>query len=93
MKGIRGILFLFLMGASGLLWAVDINTASEAELMSIKGIGPVKAERIVAARADGVFCSLEEFARRVKGIGKKTIQVHRDQFTLGDVKDQCSKRP
>nr|VFK58303.1 MAG: competence protein ComEA [Candidatus Kentron sp. TUN]VFK67169.1 MAG: competence protein ComEA [Candidatus Kentron sp. TUN] len=93
-KTIKSILFVFLLATPGLLLAngsIDINTATKEELMTIKGIGLVKAERIIAERAAGVFCSLEGFAARVKGIGRKTIETHRDNLTLGDVKQRCEK--
>jgi len=96
MKIIAKLLLVFLLGMPSLLLAtesIDINTATADQLMTIKSIGPVKAKRIVEERAGGVFCSLEEFARRVKGIGKKTIETHRDALTVGDVEALCSKKP
>jgi len=44
---------------------LDVNTASPAELQNIPGIGPVVAERIIAARP---FKSADDL-QRVKGIG------------------------
>jgi endonuclease YncB( thermonuclease family)/predicted flap endonuclease-1-like 5' DNA nuclease len=44
---------------------LNVNTASEAELENIRGIGRVMAERIIAARP---FKNADEL-RRVKGIG------------------------
>jgi competence ComEA-like helix-hairpin-helix protein len=44
---------------------LDVNTASQAELENISGIGPVLAERIIAARP---FKTADEL-RNVKGIG------------------------
>jgi len=56
------------------LAAVDINTASEAELDKLKGIGPAKAKAIAAERKkNGPFKSLDDVAARVKGIGPKTV--------------------
>lgn len=60
------------------LLIVDINTASAAELCLLPGIGPVAAQDIVAERtAGGKFASLDDVARRVRGIGPKTIAACR----------------
>ncbi len=49
--------------------AVDINKASQAELESIKGIGPAMSERILDERKKGDFKSWDDFVVRVKGVG------------------------
>jgi competence protein ComEA len=58
----------------GHAWAVvDLNSADEAQLRTVKGIGPVKARAILAYRAkNGPFRSVTDL-RRVKGFGAKTI--------------------
>nr|VFK36636.1 MAG: competence protein ComEA [Candidatus Kentron sp. SD]VFK39549.1 MAG: competence protein ComEA [Candidatus Kentron sp. SD]VFK79339.1 MAG: competence protein ComEA [Candidatus Kentron sp. SD] len=93
MKIVKRLLFVFLLVTWGLLSAgepVDINTATKDELMTINGIGPVIADRIVAERSAGVFCSLEELATRVKGVGKKIIETQSGNLTLGDIKKPCA---
>ncbi|MFY9484308.1 MAG: helix-hairpin-helix domain-containing protein [Patescibacteria group bacterium] len=61
---------------------ININTASAAELDSLKGIGPVLAERIIEYRsANGPFKKIEEIIN-VKGIGDKTFEKFRDQITI-----------
>ena len=46
---------------SAIIAAVDVNTASAAELARVPGIGPAIAERIVAIRAsDGNYTSLDQ---------------------------------
>lgn len=61
---------------SGSAWAaVDINSADEATLHTIKGIGPAKAKAIVSERdARGPFKDAGDLAQRVKGIGRKSIK-------------------
>ncbi len=58
---------------------VDLNTATEKELQSVKGIGPVLAARIIAGRhykaIDGLL--------KVKGIGPKNLEKIRVYFTVG----------
>jgi len=53
---------------------IDINSASRAELMAIKGIGPVLSERIVGYRkTHGGFSSVDELIQ-IKGIGSVTLE-------------------
>jgi DNA uptake protein ComE-like DNA-binding protein len=47
---------------------VHVNRAGVAELASLPGIGQRKAEKIVAARAQGPLRNLEEMARAAGGI-------------------------
>lgn len=55
--------------------AVDLNQASVAELLQIKGIGPKTAENIIAERTrGGPFDSLQDLSDRVKGIGPKRVE-------------------
>jgi competence ComEA-like helix-hairpin-helix protein len=64
----------FFMAMSMAFAAVDLNSANEAELDAIKGIGPVKAKAIVDERKkNGPFKSLEDVQARVKGIGPSTV--------------------
>lgn len=49
--------------------AVDVNTASAADLDSIKGIGPGTSARIMEARKTGPFKDWADFVDRVRGIG------------------------
>jgi len=48
--------------------AVDINTANEAELDSVKGLGPSSTARILKAREAGPFKDWADLMMRVKGI-------------------------
>src|SRR5690606_28369516 len=83
-------LLLSLLLALGAVFAasaadkVNINTADAAQLEAgVVGIGPAKAEAIVAHRkANGPFKSADELAL-VKGIGLKTIERNRDLITIG----------
>lgn len=52
---------------------LDINTASAADLVGLPGIGPSKAEAILAYRdAHGDFSSVEELLK-VSGIGQSVL--------------------
>ena len=52
--------------------AVDVNKGSEAELDSIKGIGPATSKQIVAERKKSEFKNWDDLISRVKGLGEKS---------------------
>ena len=52
--------------------AVDVNKGSEAELDSIKGIGPATSKQIMAERKKAEFKNWDDLISRVKGLGDKT---------------------
>ena len=58
---------------------LDLNTATEKELQSIKGIGPVLAERIIAGRP---YKTVDDLIK-VKGIGPKKLEKIRPYFLAG----------
>ncbi len=59
---------LTLLSAAALA-AVDVNKASQAELESVKGIGPSMSTKIVDARKGGPFADWSDLQSRVKGVG------------------------
>ena len=73
------LLFLFTGTA---LAAVNINTASQAELEALQGIGPAKAKAIIEHREKiGAFASIDDLAK-VSGIGPGTVKQLRDAVTV-----------
>lgn len=70
----KRLLVLPILALCAPVWAVvNVNTASQAELEQLPGIGPGRAQAIVEERtAHGPFRSLEDLGR-VKGIGAKTL--------------------
>jgi len=48
---------------------LDINQATEAELDSIKGVGPAMSGKILAERKKANFQDWADFIRRISGIG------------------------
>ncbi len=63
--------------------AVDLNAATAAQLQTLPGIGPKMAQRILDARAQRPFKSVDDL-RRVSGIGAKTLERLRPLVTVGD---------
>ncbi|MBN1326840.1 MAG: ComEA family DNA-binding protein [Candidatus Cloacimonetes bacterium] len=67
---------------------VNLNRAGMDELVTLPGIGPAKAERILAYRnAKGRFENIEEL-KNIKGIGEKTFEKLRPFLTTGGTDGQ-----
>jgi competence protein ComEA len=52
--------------------ALDLNTATEAELDGLSGFGPSFTARVMQARAERPFHDWADFVRRVKGVRERT---------------------
>ena len=71
------VAFAVLVSSSGVAYAspINVNTATQTELESIKGIGPAKAKTIIAERLDGGhFQDANDLQKRVRGIGMKSVE-------------------
>jgi competence protein ComEA len=92
------LLLLVLGGPSARVWAgadapprptaaqspelVNINTASEGELTSLKGVGPAVAKRIVEYRqTNGEFKKPEDI-QKVQGVGKRLWEQNRQRIAV-----------
>lgn len=62
---------LLAMIAASAMAAVDVNTASLADLDSVKGIGPDTSAKLLDARKSGKFKDWGDLIARVPGIGDK----------------------
>ncbi|UCD54757.1 MAG: helix-hairpin-helix domain-containing protein [Candidatus Omnitrophota bacterium] len=61
---------------------ININKAGSKELLKIRGIGPVLAERIISYREKyGHFREAEDI-KKVKGIGDKTFEKIKKEIIL-----------
>ncbi|MBY0467449.1 MAG: helix-hairpin-helix domain-containing protein [Burkholderiaceae bacterium] len=49
--------------------AVELNKASQAELETVKGIGPSMSTKILDERKNGTFKDWSDVVSRVKGVG------------------------
>lgn len=71
--------FLFISLAFG---AININKANSAQLQTLYGIGPSKAQEILKYRkSHNGFKSVDELVN-VKGIGPKTLQKLKPQVSV-----------
>ena len=60
---------LFALIAATAFAAVDVNKASQADLETVKGIGPAIAGKILDERKKGNFKDWPDLVERVKGVG------------------------
>ncbi len=64
--------FALLMFAGSVFAAADVNTADQAALDSIAGVGPATSKAILAEREkNGNFKDWADLERRVKGVGAR----------------------
>jgi competence protein ComEA len=63
------ILAAFAFTAQTAQAAVDVNQANQAELETIKGIGPGLSSKILDARKTGAFKDWSDLVDRVSGVG------------------------
>lgn len=74
---LKALVFSAFIAVSGLVAAspINVNTATQSELESIKGIGPSKAKTIIDERLDGGhFQDANDLQKRVRGIGMKSVE-------------------
>lgn len=65
------------------LGPLDLNVATAEALAALPGVGPTRAEAIVADRAaNGIFRSVDELDR-VPGFGPATVAALRPYVTVG----------
>lgn len=77
----KKILFMAIFMVSCLFGAVNINTATKEELMTIKGIGEAKANAIIEYRKANPFKSIDDI-KNVKGIGEVNFQKIKSELAV-----------
>lgn len=75
--------------------AVNINTADEAQLATLSGIGKAKAAAIVQYRQENGAFKTKEDLKKVKGIGDGIFAKIEQDIELGDgkSKQKTTKKP
>jgi len=70
--------------AASALAAVDANRATQAELESVKGIGPGMSTKILDARKSGEFKNWADMVDRVNGVGPgNAARMSQNGLTVG----------
>jgi competence protein ComEA len=81
MKKLLLVLIMWFAFAGAAFAAVNINTATKDELVTLKGIGDKKAQAIIDYRKkNGDFKSVDDL-EKVDGIGPGTMKQIRSQLT------------
>ncbi|TKC90207.1 helix-hairpin-helix domain-containing protein [Trinickia terrae] len=75
----------FLTMSAAFAASVDVNTADQTTLESLKGLGPVKSKAIIDERTkNGPFKDADDLANRVKGLGTKSVtKLEAEGLTIG----------
>ena len=82
MKKLLLVLLAFFAFSGMAMAAVNLNTASKAELEAVKGIGLKKAEAIIAYREkNGSFKTVDDL-KNVNGFGDKSVANMRSELTV-----------
>lgn len=90
----RTCLLLATLLQAATCFAVDINTATVADLDGIKGIGPALSRRILAERDRGPFQDWAALATRVKGLrGGKAAALSAEGLTVNGIAFQAAPAP
>lgn len=82
MKKLLVVLIAFFVFSGMATAAVNLNSASKAELETVKGIGPQKADAILDYRKkNGPFKKVDDL-RNVSGFGDKSVESMRSELTV-----------
>jgi competence protein ComEA len=73
------------------LFALNFNTASKTQLMSIKGIGPKKADAIISYRKTHKIDSIKDL-ENIKGFSSKTVIKIEKQLQQKNKKNGLTKK-
>jgi competence protein ComEA len=80
--------------SAGAWAAVDVNRANQAELETVKGIGPGLSGKILKAREAGAFKSWADMIERVSGVGPgNAAKFSQAGLTVGSAAFDASSLP
>lgn len=87
LKTLLTLIATLLLATTAAFAAVDVNTATEAELDGIKGIGPGLSGRILEERKSAPFKDWADFIGRVGGVGNKSaVNFSKEGLTVNGKK-------
>ncbi len=72
MKRARLLVVPLLLAVASIAAALEINTASQAELESLKGVGTVLSAKLIKARSVQAFTDWSDLMKRVPGVRAAT---------------------
>ena len=75
----RYLLCIFSLCCCPHLGALEINQATEAELDSLRGLGPAFTRRVLSARSQQPFKDWPDLMRRVSGMGPRVARKLSEQ--------------
>lgn len=95
-KLLGGLMLASALAMGSQSFALNINSANQDMLESVKGVGPSKAKSIITEREkNGAYKDADDLSRRVRGIGDKTVSKMKDAgltFEGADPKSQKEAR-
>ncbi|ASM38204.1 MAG: helix-hairpin-helix domain-containing protein [Campylobacter sputorum] len=87
----KKLLLLLVLVCTYVFGAIDLNTASKDELMTLKGVGESKAEAIIEYRKANKFNSIEDI-KKVKGIGDKIYKDNKNSMSVDKANKDKDKK-
>lgn len=88
----KALTALLALAAAAAFAAVDVNTASQADLDSIKGIGPGTSGKLLEQRKSAKFKDWADMIQRVPGIGdKRAAKLSAEGLTVNGVAFKASE--
>lgn len=88
----KALTALLALAAATAFAAVDVNTASQADLDSIKGIGPGTSGKLLEQRKSAKFKDWADMIQRVPGIGdKRAAKLSAEGLTVNGVAFKASE--
>ncbi len=72
MKRARLLVVPLLLAVASIAAALEVNTASQAELESLKGVGTVLSAKLIKARSVQAFTDWSDLMKRVPGVRAAT---------------------
>lgn len=93
-KQLSSIILSFVLCTAAIA-SVEINSADQAALESISGIGTTRAKAIVEERQkNGPFKDANDLSKRVKGVGKKSIaKLQENGLTINGIDGKGTSTP
>ncbi|WP_390824777.1 ComEA family DNA-binding protein [Arcobacter lacus] len=85
----KKIVALFVLCGTLVFGAINLQTASKEELMSIKGIGEKKAEQIIEYRKTNTIKSADDL-KNIKGFGDNIVSNVKEN-NMDSIKEKTKK--